>query len=76
MTTRRSIIVKKLREFFVEQGRFLEADEYRGLDHPPIRYLAVRQSIGSWSRLKNMVGIIEPIIPEPPTVGVKAIING
>lgn len=56
--TRRTNIVEQIGAYFASKGKVLTADEYKAADDTPIRFQLVKRSIGSWSRLINMVGDI------------------
>ena len=54
--TRRTVTVNTLKEYFEYKGKFLSADEYKKADDTPIRFQAVKRAVGSWSRLKGLIG--------------------
>lgn len=57
--TRRTSIIDQIGAYFASKGKVLTADEYKNADDVPIRFQLVKRSIGSWSRLLNMVGDIK-----------------
>lgn len=75
--TRRTSIVQLVGNYFASKGKVLTADEYKAQDDVPVRFQVVKRTIGSWSRLVNMIGDIkqydgtvkeEPVKQEAPVV--------
>ena len=57
--TRRTSIVQLVGNYFASKGKVLTADEYKAQDDVPVRFQVVKRTIGSWSRLINMIGDIK-----------------
>lgn len=57
--TRRTSIVQLVGNYFASKGKVLTADEYKAQDDVPVRFQVVKRTIGSWSRLVNMIGDIK-----------------
>ena len=70
--TRRTSIVEQVGSYFASKGRALTLEEYKDAEDAPIRFQLIKRSVGSWSRLLNMVGDFNrfkeetPITPEKP----------
>lgn len=68
----KQILINTLREYFTSKGGFMTAEEYKEAEDAPYRYQIVKRTIGTWPRLKNIIGEIEapkPVVtpaPKPP----------
>jgi hypothetical protein len=71
--TRRTKLVEELRAYFTAKGRFLPYHEYIEQEDMPYRPQLVKRTVGTWTRLQNMIGEIAPIVEEPSKAPVKAV---
>jgi hypothetical protein len=61
-------LVDDLREYFTSKGKFLSYQEYTAAEDAPFRAQLVKRYVGTWARLENLVGPIEPKpAPKLPT---------
>lgn len=56
--TRRTAIIEQVGNYFASKGKTMSLEEYKTQEDAPIRFQLIKRSIGSWSRLLNMVGDI------------------
>lgn len=57
--TRRTSIVQSVGNYFASKGKVMTAEEYKSQPDVPVRFQVVKRTIGSWSRLINMIGDIK-----------------
>lgn len=74
----RQILIATLKDYFTAKGKFLTMDEYKEQEDAPYRFQIVKRTVGSWSRLKGLVGDISapvaavaPKQPAPKPVAAK-----
>lgn len=70
----RQILIATLKEYFAAKGKFLTMDEYKEQEDAPYRFQIVKRTVGSWSRLKGLVGEIEAPKPSTPTPAPKPVV--
>lgn len=67
----KQVLITTLREYFTLKGGFMTAEEYKDAADAPYRYQIVKRTIGTWPRLKNLIGEIKasepvcPVVPKP-----------
>ena len=66
----RLILINTLRDYFTIKGKFMTVEEYKEAEDAPYRYQIVKRTIGTWARLKNLVG--ELPVQEAPKPVVKS----
>ena len=59
----KQVLINTLREYFTSKGGFMTAEEYKEATDAPYRFQIVKRTIGTWPRLKNIIGEIKA--PEP-----------
>jgi hypothetical protein len=52
----RQILIATLKDYFASKGKFLSMDEYKEQEDAPYRFQIVKRTVGSWSRLKGLIG--------------------
>lgn len=57
-------LVEDLKEYFASKGKFLTYSEYIEQEDAPYRPQLIKRAVGSWARLKTMVGQIEAPVVE------------
>lgn len=62
---KKSVVINTLREYFSSKGKALTYEEYRDSEDAPIRIQLVKRTLGTWNRVLNAVGPIEPIVEVP-----------
>jgi hypothetical protein len=74
----RQILIETLKDYFTAKGKFLTMDEYKEQADAPYRFQIVKRTVGSWSRLKGLIGDISapvaavaPKQPAPKPVAAK-----
>lgn len=53
-------LVEDLKEYFASKGKFLTYAEYVEAEDAPYRPQIIKRMVGSWARLRSMVGMVEP----------------
>ena len=67
----RLILINTLRDYFIAKGKFMTVEEYKEAEDAPYRYQIVKRTVGTWARLKNLVGEIsvqeapKPVVKKP-----------
>lgn len=64
--TRRTAIIEQVGTYFASKGKTMTLEEYKNAEDVPIRFQLIKRSVGSWSRLLNMVGDISRFTAETP----------
>ena len=62
----RQTLIETLKEYFTAKGKFLTMEEYKEQEDAPYRFQIVKRTVGSWSRLKGLVGEITPVAKPAP----------
>jgi len=63
-------LVNTLGEYFAKNGGFMTLEAYRDAADAPVRIQIIKRSIGSWARLRSLLGytdapvaaVVEPVV--------------
>lgn len=55
MNVRKKIVLEKLVDYFVEQGKILTREEYRKAKDTPVRAALIPRIIGPWARIESLI---------------------
>ena len=66
-------LITTLRDYFTSKGKFLTMEEYKEAEDAPYRFQIVKRTVGTWARLKGIMGEIQPL-PEKPAAPVKPVV--
>lgn len=62
----KQVLINTLREYFTSKGGFMTVEEYKEATDAPYRIQIIKRTIGTWPRLKNIIGEIKAAEPAAP----------